>query len=643
MKKILPFVATYHKLTHSRDLRVALVGMPWGSVQRSSVALSILKPCVEAAGFIPEVHLFNIRFAKQLGIVTYEAICNGSFHLEWPFAQLLFGSKGLKEIRNDWSDIKSDPDARFLFNELKQSFGGSEELCEAVANTEIPKFIDDCLEQVDWAKYMAVGFTTTFAQSLSSLALARRIKECCPWVKIIFGGANVDSEMGVEFVRGFPWVDYVVHGEAERSFPALLNRIAAGDEETRIPGVSMRRGAEVVAGDRDANPLSDLNESPMPDYSDYIQAIESNGLSNKFRMRLFFESSRGCWWGAKHHCTFCGLNGSTMAYRRKDSDKVFSELIQLSKQYRCLTFCATDNILAPEYFKELLPRLAAQDIDWELFYEVKANLTREQIELFKAAGIKEIQPGIESLNTRILKLMRKGVTAIQNIQLLKWCYEFEILPYWNLLYGFPGEIAEDYTDLPRICRLLTHLTPPESTTPVTFQRFSPYFFDREKFGLTLRPWSGYRYIFPEERVNLDKVAYVFEGKWDGRANPEEYIAPVKEVWREWRTYWEGRRVFCYYEKGIDYLLIHDNRPKAADASLRHRRLYLNEQIATIYLYCDQYHSLKSICKMFEEKFPGQAEEDKIRAWLGQLVAQGVMFREDDQYLSLAVRKKTQAR
>ena len=37
--------------------------------------------------------------------------------------------------------------------------------------------------------------------------------------------------------------------------------------------------------------------------------------------------------------------------------------------------------------------------------------------------------------------MRKGVTALQNLRLLKWCAEIGITPAWNLLYGFPGEPA----------------------------------------------------------------------------------------------------------------------------------------------------------------------------------------------------------
>jgi ribosomal peptide maturation radical SAM protein 1 len=302
--------------------------------------------------------------------------------------------------------------------------------------------------------------------------------------------------------------------------------------------------------------------------------------------------------------------------------------------------CATDNILAMEYFKDLLPRLADQDLDLEMFYEVKANLNREQLRLLRAAGVKNIQPGIESFSSRILKLMRKGTTAIQNIQLLKWCHEYDIWPTWNLMYDFPEERAEDYAGLPELFQLLMHLPPPENICHVIFQRFSPYHFEPEKFGLKLDPWPGYRFIYPEQRVDFDEIAYYFVGHWNRETKPENYIGPVRDVLKTWKKLCHDQSVFCFYEKGPDYLLIHDNRPMEIGTAPRYRRLLLNGPLAAIYLYCDQHHTFKAICKMVEEEFPDRAGGEQIRALLNQLVEQGLMFKEDDQYLSLAVRKKS---
>src|SRR5439155_957173 len=83
----------------------------------------------------------------------------------------------------------------------------------------------------------------------------------------------------------------------------------------------------------------------------------------------------------KHHCTFCGLNGLSMAYRAKTPDRAFREILELAERYGVDEVTAVDNILAMDYFRELLPRLKARGIGLKLFYEVKANLTREQVRL----------------------------------------------------------------------------------------------------------------------------------------------------------------------------------------------------------------------------------------------------------------------
>lgn len=620
--------------------RVALVNMPWGSLYRPSLAIGVLKQCVIKAGFPADVHLLNVLLAERLGAEPYEEISNSAVaHSEWYFAQLLFGSRGLQEMRNDWTDLMANPQAEELLRSLKSNTGGALDLCARIAHEDVPQFIDDCMA-IDWSPYTVVGFSTTFAQSLASLLLARRIKAAHPDVKIVFGGANVDGPMGAEFMRGFPWIDYVVHGEAERSFPALLEELAAGSTEPAIPGISIRREGKVVPGYTNAQPLADLNESPIPDYSDYVRSVERIGLRKKIGFRFYFESSRGCWWGAKHHCTFCGLNGTTMAYRAKTPERAYDEIMQLAGQYRSLYLSATDNILAMEYFSRLLPKLSETDMDLNIFYEVKANLTSAQLRLMRDAGIREIQPGIESFNSRILQLMRKGTTAIQNIQLLKLCHEYSIAPTWNLLYGFPGESPDDYQQLPAIFGLVSHLRPPTNVTRVIFQRFSPYFFDREAFGLTLSPWPVYQFLLPPNRVRYEEIAYYFDGEWNRNGHdPEEYIQPALDIYERWQALWKERKLACYYEKGPGYIVVHDSRLRPG-VDHGYRKLYLSGPTAEIYTFCRETRSFKAIRQMLSERLPGDANETRVRGMLHSLVEQGLVFHESDRYLALAVRGRS---
>src|ERR1017187_10733651 len=234
---------------------IALVCMPWASGQIPSLAIAILKRCAQNAGFDVQVHLLNIRFAAMMGLKKYEGFSAvGYFAPEWFFSLTLFGPAGLRLLQNEWETIKADPSAADLFNSLKHAAGGSEEECFRIATQLAPQFIDECMGTIDWGQYLAVGFTTTFAQSLSSLLLEWKLKQRYHHVKIIFGGANVESEMGAEMMRGCEWVVYVVHGEGEKTFPALLRELAVDRIGQQIAGVYSRRNGSVVGEEAEAAP-----------------------------------------------------------------------------------------------------------------------------------------------------------------------------------------------------------------------------------------------------------------------------------------------------------------------------------------------------------------------------------------------------
>ena len=102
-----------------------------------------------------------------------------------------------------------------------------------------------------------------------------------------------------------------------------------------------------------------------------------------------------------------------MAYRSKSAARAFAELTQLHQKYPQYPISMVDNILDMHYFKAFLPEIRAQQLELDLFYEVKANLKKKQVRLLYEAGVRRIQPGIESFSDEVLALMDKGVTGLQ--------------------------------------------------------------------------------------------------------------------------------------------------------------------------------------------------------------------------------------
>lgn len=228
-----------------------------------------------------------------------------------------------------------------------------------------------------------------------------------------------------------------------------------------------------------------------------------------------------------------------MAFRQKSPQRVIEELRALAASHPTRKISMTDNIMPHAYFKTLLPRLAAELPRLEIFYEVKANLSLSNLLALKAAGITRVQPGIEALSSGLLKRMKKGVLARQNLMLLRDARAAGVKLSWNLLWGFPGDDVEEYREISRILPLLHHLQPPESLSHISIDRFSPYFTRPSEFGISnLRPMAAYYHCLPRT-ADVERIACHFIG--DYNCGSHQRLDVICRLWRQlksWRAAWE---------------------------------------------------------------------------------------------------------
>jgi ribosomal peptide maturation radical SAM protein 1 len=324
------------------------------------------------------------------------------------------------------------------------------------------------------------------------LAFARRIKRKNPNAITVMGGANCEAPMGQAIARNAPDVDYVFSGPALESFPEFLHSLAGGrrDRCGKIQGIftsSLERGLTTLDSAAALGKERDINDVLPLDYDSFVDSVDANFKRGELDPILLFETSRGCWWGARNHCTFCGLNGSNMAFRTMQPLTAIPHLNELFRyRDRVSLYNAVDNIMPHKYADSVFTKTKAPN-GVSIFYEIKTNVNDGELRILANAGVDRIQPGIEALNTSTLKLMRKGCTAFQNLALLKSCLTHRVRPVWNLLVGFPGEGAEVYEKYDRDLPRLVHLPPPMGAYPVRFDRYSPYFMEAERYELDLAP------------------------------------------------------------------------------------------------------------------------------------------------------------
>jgi ribosomal peptide maturation radical SAM protein 1 len=596
--------------------------MPFADVERPAIGVSLLKARVNGLGISSRIAYCNLDLAERIGFEPYRRISDGlSANLlagEWFFADLVFGA-----------DI---PPEYVYVDRILSKCAPAPAVAEILAARRgRSDFIAACAQSICADRPKIVAFTTTFHQTCGSLALAKALKAGPDPPLVIFGGANCEGEMGRQLVDCIPWIDYLCTGEGDDVFPEFVQAALAGRHPIEIPGILRQGGSRELTVPR---MITDLDEVPAPDYGDYLSRVRSSTLGQSMMPTLLFESARGCWWGAKQHCTFCGLNGQAMAFRSKSPERVFDEMSAMSRTYGIKRISAVDNILDVRHIGTLFPRLRDAELGLELFYEVKANLKFDQVVLLRAGGVYAIQPGIESLSNDVLRLMKKGCTALQNIQLLRWCLEVGITAAWNLLAGFPGEREDCYTAMAELVPLLTHLTPPVACTPIRLDRFSPLFTRHREMGLRrVRPTSAYYHVFPFGRRELERLAYFFDFDYADGRNPAAYLEPLQRAVGSW---WEAQALPADERPRLDadWMSVDDLTVTDTRACARQPVHHFSGLAARVYAICDSFQGAANVARALG----GGATATLIKATLDEFVGRKLMIEIEDQYLSLAVMK-----
>ena len=603
---------------------VLLVSMPFGPLFSPSLGLSLLQPQVIARGLTCRCEYFTLPFGERIGEALYSKITSQNrtmaraFVGEWIFSHALFDWDEATDERYI-NDVLLKPPAWLGRNPTRPPSRGD---LKAIlkARDQAAAFVDWCADRVVEAQPTILGFTTVFQQHLASLALAKRVKERLPDTFIVMGGANCEATMGVETVRQFSYVDAVVSGEADQVFAELAVRIVTHQPIDGIPGVITQAA---VAGPLAAGPaptapaVTDLDALPYPDFEDFFAQFGTSAFAKAWQPSVFVETSRGCWWGERMHCTFCGLNGATMAYRSKSAPRALAELEHLATSHPGCDIQVVDNILDLKYFKTLLPELAKRKLDVSLFYETKSNLKKDQVRLLRDAGVMTIQPGIESFSDRVLAQMKKGVTGLQNIQLLKWCKEMGIHPIWNFLIGFPRESADEYFEMATLSARVCHLPQPSGVSVIRLDRFSPNFNEAGQLGFTkLRPLPFYEFLYDLPEAARHNLAYYFAYDYKVPQDVARYADPLVKSVHAWKTTWRHAELVSVDLD--DRLFVFDTRPRAAAPVS-----VLSGEDRDLYLTCDAITDASPL---------GAASVARLDTFAGG----GLMLKEGAKYLSLAV-------
>jgi ribosomal peptide maturation radical SAM protein 1 len=610
--------------------------MPWTTLIEPCVGPALLRAVLDREGIPCRVMHLNLFLLEHLRASSYDSLARSFALNDFLFTGTLDGPVTPAQLRclrpKVWELIREgmiDP----------HRFGGSEGMVEMLLhlrNEVLPAWLGAWARWIARQKANLVGFTCMFDQTIASVAMARMVRELAPHKLLALGGYAVRPPTAQMILRSSPWIDAVCAGEGEVTVVQLA-RAAAGEMRLAdVPGIVLRSpGGEPVA--TAPSPKVDLDAIPTPNYDDFFADLRR--LSRKYKVdvaprNLPIENSRGCWWGSKSHCVFCGIREEDLAYRERDAAKAMEIMADLHRRYGVDYFRFTDYILANRYFETLLPFLASRGRPYRLSAEIKANITEERFALLARAGFEEVQPGIESFCSDALRKMRKGVSAMQNVHLLLLGRRFGVRILYNLLYGFSDDDAEEYRHMAAILPRLVHLDPPVTCVPVQITRYAPLQERPGDFGIeAATPEPSYELVFSKDYRRktgfaIEDYCYYFERPFENSTALRKSYRQIHDTFRWWRAA-HGRNASWLYgetSEAGDGITVHDKRSQE-------ERVYpLGDAACCILKQCANPTAICDLQKDYLDPAGGRTVEGIVE----ELDRLGLIFREGERVISLVL-------
>lgn len=301
-----------------------------------------------------------------------------------------------------------------------------------------PGFHQDIAKLIANSRPEVVGFTTMCNSYPQTLTLARYCREFLPETKIVLGGPQATA-VDLPTLRHFPWVDVIVRGEADTTFPNLIDHWATRLGKLHdIAGLTWRDEAGNIR-QTESRPLLDLDRLPFPAFDLYPADQLKSAL-------VPVEAGRGC----PFACTFCSTNlFFSRRYRIKAPERLVGELKYLHDIYGYNDFDLIHDMLTVDkgWVRDFSRLLIAGNYGFTWGCSARVDcVTPDLLEEMAASGCVGIFFGIETGSQRLQPVVEKKLHTTQVLPTLQLCAELKMRPTASFITGFPDETEEDAMD-----------------------------------------------------------------------------------------------------------------------------------------------------------------------------------------------------
>lgn len=343
------------------------------------------------------------------------------------------------EKRYEEENISAVPMGLYYLAALLLHEGYDAEILNLYRGGDNPQGIKEILAR---KKADIVGISVFNANRWGGIEIARMVKDVNPEAKVVFGGVGA-TFLWDHFLRNFPEIDYVVPGEGEYSFLALVRLLEKGSRSdlAAIKGIAFKDGSRIVRT-APADPIQDLDKLPNP--------------ARYFTYR-HLSLTRGC----PGNCTYCGSPRFWGHKVRFHSVSYFVDQLELLYRKGVNFFYISDDIftmkkdLAIAVCKEILSR--GLSISWFAISHVN-NVDEEILYWMRKAGCIQISYGVESGSEKIRKKLNKRIRNEQVERAFSLTTRYGILARAYIIYACPGESPETISETEEFIRRIKPLS-----------------------------------------------------------------------------------------------------------------------------------------------------------------------------------------
>ncbi|MBW1773822.1 MAG: radical SAM protein [Deltaproteobacteria bacterium] len=319
-----------------------------------------------------------------------------------------------------------------------------------------PRIYDECAEMIMEEDPDLVAFSAQCTTYPPVLQIAQRLKEAKKGLRIVIGGHNA-SFVDRETLVGYPWIDAIVRGEGEITFPELVQAYEKGEPGQGVAGVTFRKGQRIIQNE-DRELIKDLDDLPLPDYSFLPPFSEYRDACEIPRSIAILEVGRGC----PHKCIYCS---ESIMWRRRTRtfsvERLVKEMRHLHENFGAECFLlAYDQFTAKRSFVEDFCRRVIEarlnHIPWYCISRLD-SVDAPLLGLMREAGCESMCYGIDSGSERTLAFIRKNIDREILYQRVTETTDQGIIPTLSYVIGFPEEQRSDIDETLKLALMTGNL------------------------------------------------------------------------------------------------------------------------------------------------------------------------------------------